>query len=287
MSAELTFQSVPSLRERSAARPLVCAHRGTTGGNIPCNTLAAFSAALLSGADMIELDVAKSRDGEFFVFHPGMEAAHLHSDRKISELTAAEVGRLRYRNPDGRETPYGVDRLDDVLAALKGRCLIYVDKFETDIAGIAAVIRRTGTQDAAVAQPGPIGPVLAQIEAFAPDIMVMPLVIGEDTVSRFLLTRKHRFIGTEVLFSEESAPAASPAYVEAMHRQGLWVTVNALSGCSSSVLAAGHDDDRSVLGDPDGGWGWLLDRGFDMIQTDWCGLMSRYLSRRFPAPVRP
>ena len=280
MSDERSLPSVPSLRERSAARPLVCAHRGMTGGTIPCNTLAAFTAALQNGADMIELDVAKSRDGAFFVFHPGMEAAHLHSDRKIAELTAAEVGRLRYHNADGRETPYGVDRLDDVLAALKDRCLIYVDKFETDIPGIAAVIRRTGVRDAAIVQPGPIGPVLAAIEAFASDIMVMPLVIGEDTDTDFLLGRKLRFIGTEVLFAADSAPAASPAYVEAMHRKGLWVTVNALSGCSSSVLAAGHTDDRSVLGDPDGGWGWLLDRQFDMIQTDWCGMLRQYEESR-------
>ena len=32
-------------------------------------------------------------------------------------------------------------------------------------------------------------------------------------------------------------------------------------------LAAGHDDDTSVLGHPEQGWGWLMDRGFDIIQT--------------------
>ena len=66
-----------SIFENSKDRILVCAHRGVSGADIPCNTLPAFKAALMHGADMIELDVALSRDGEHFVFHPGMERAHL------------------------------------------------------------------------------------------------------------------------------------------------------------------------------------------------------------------
>ena len=276
--------SVPAA---SANRPVVCAHRGAAGGNIPCNTMAAFEAALAQGADMIELDAAKSRDGVLFVFHPGMEAVHLRSERRLSEMDAAEVEELRYVNADGRKTPYGVDRLETVLRQLKDRCLIYVDKFETDIPGIAREIRRAGVRDTAVIQPGPIGPVLRQIEEYASDLMVMPLILGEDTVTEELRRRrKIRLIGTEVLFDREDAPAASPEYVENMHRKGLWVTVNALSGCSSSVLAAGHDDDRSVTGDPEGGWGWLADRGFDMFQTDWCGLLRRFLENRTTRRIR-
>ena len=41
---------------------LIAAHRGTAGGNIPCNTLVSYEPALYDGANVIELDVAKSRD---------------------------------------------------------------------------------------------------------------------------------------------------------------------------------------------------------------------------------
>ena len=54
--------------ENTREKPIVCAHRGVSGGNIPCNTLPAFKAALYQGAEMIELDVSKSKDGGFFVF---------------------------------------------------------------------------------------------------------------------------------------------------------------------------------------------------------------------------
>ena len=38
---------------------------------------------------MVEIDVTKSRDGEFFVFHPGMEQVFLNCGKYIPEMTAA------------------------------------------------------------------------------------------------------------------------------------------------------------------------------------------------------
>ena len=55
---------------------------------------------------------------------------------------------------------------------------------------------------------------------------------------------------------------------------------NAIVYSSKVPLAAGHSDDRSVMGNPDGGWGWLADKGFDMIQTDWTSHCVRYLTEK-------
>ena len=59
---------------------LVAAHRGVSGANIPCNTIEAFNISLMQGADIVELDVCKSRDGKLVVFHPGIEKPHLNID---------------------------------------------------------------------------------------------------------------------------------------------------------------------------------------------------------------
>ena len=72
--------------ENTREKPILCAHRGISGGNIPCNTLAAFKAALYQGAEMIELDVSKAKDGEFFIFHPGMEVPHMKTHKRIPLL---------------------------------------------------------------------------------------------------------------------------------------------------------------------------------------------------------
>ncbi|MBO5440746.1 MAG: hypothetical protein J6A53_08840, partial [Clostridia bacterium] len=43
--------------------PLLVAHRGVCGANIPCNSIAAYKIALSQGADVVEIDVSKSKDG--------------------------------------------------------------------------------------------------------------------------------------------------------------------------------------------------------------------------------
>ena len=42
-------------------------------------------------------------------------------------------------------------------------------------------------------------------------------------------------------------------------------------------LAGGHSDDISLLEDPAQGWGWLAQKGFDIIQTDWAMHCVNYL----------
>ncbi len=60
----------------AAGKPSIVAHRGCSGA-APENTLAAFQMAAALGADMIELDVRMSRDGELMVIH----------DRRVDRTT--------------------------------------------------------------------------------------------------------------------------------------------------------------------------------------------------------
>ncbi|MCP4172171.1 MAG: glycerophosphodiester phosphodiesterase, partial [Fuerstiella sp.] len=48
----------------------ICAHRGASGTH-PENTLAAFREAVMLGAQMIEFDVAMTKDGYLVLMHDG------------------------------------------------------------------------------------------------------------------------------------------------------------------------------------------------------------------------
>jgi glycerophosphoryl diester phosphodiesterase len=74
-------------------RPLVIAHRGASA-EAPENTLAAFRLALAQGADLIELDVRRSRDGALLVFHDETTAHVEHPGRPLAALTFAELRAL-------------------------------------------------------------------------------------------------------------------------------------------------------------------------------------------------
>lgn len=269
-----------NLREEALDQMLIAAHRGIAGGNIPCNTIAAFDAALYQGADMIELDVAGSADGGLFVFHPGMEPAHLRSGRYIRDMTSDEVRKLRFVNQDGTPTQMPVNTLDEVFEHLKGRCYINVDKYWDNIGPITEAIRRHGIAEQVLVKSWPSDDVVRLMEEVAPDINFMILQRDRDEWSDYLRMRPVNFVGVEALFAEEQSEFAAREYVERMNGKGLIVWVNSIVYNYRDVLTAGHNDDISIVGRPDEGWGWLMERGYNIIQTDWPLSLKLYAEGR-------
>ncbi len=265
--------------EAAKKKIITAAHRGVSGGNIPCNTVTAYEIALRQGADMIEIDVEMSADGKLFIFHPGMEPAHLWCAEKLSNLTAEEISHLRYVNYDRVPTQFGVNTLDEVLERFGGRCFINVDKFWGHPKEIYEAICRHNLKDRVLVKSNPTEKVLSVLEEVAPDLPFMPIVKDTHPLHGDLMRRNIRYVGAEVLFTEESAEVASPEFIEMMHRDGKLVWVNAIIYNYRRQLSAGHSDDRSLCGDPADGWGWLARRGFDFIQTDWMQMMTEYLKK--------
>lgn len=261
-------------------KPLLAAHRGVCGANIPCNTLAAYAIALQQGADIIELDVSKSLDGELFAFHPGMEPVYLKCGKMISEMTAKEVREVPLLNQDEVPTHYRVPTLEEALAFLKDKAYINVDKFWTDVEGITACIRRAGVERQAIVKTYLEEDALREVEKFAPDLMFMPMVRHKDESTEMLLKRNINLIGNEVLFDRETDEVISDAYIAEMHRKGLLIWANAIVYNEQDVISAGHTDDVSLTEDPDLGWGWLIRKRVDIIQTDWPLMLKQYIDSR-------
>lgn len=248
---------------------LLAAHRGAAAGNIPCNTLQAFQVALNHGADIVELDVERSSDGVLFVQHPGMEWVHLGLGESIKNHTADEVAWMPRLNCDMAPTEWTIVRLEDALRFLNGKCIVNIDKFWENPQSIAKMVRKLGMQDQVLIKTGTQPEHIDAVERYAPELPYMPLVCGEDRIHEELMERNINYVGAEVIFTTDDAPVASPEYLDMMHRNGKIVWCNAIVYAYQAVLCAGHTDDISVIEDPEKGWGWIADRGFDIIQTDW------------------
>ncbi len=266
-----------SIKEAAAERILIAAHRGVSGGNIPCNTLAAYEIALRQGADIVEIDVSVSKDNTLYVFHPGMEPSHLRSPAYLKDLTSAEIDELRFVNQDGVKTTDIISRLDDVLELIKGRAYVNIDKFWTAMPEITNCVRRHGMQNDVIIKTSADKNAFDMVEAIAPELPYMPIISETDTFTDDLLKRNINFIGAEVLFKTEQSQTASPEYIRYMHNKGLLLWANSIVYNYKAVLSAGHSDDASLTGDPYTGWGWLVDRGYDIIQTDWTLPTQLYL----------
>ncbi len=247
---------------------LLVAHRGVCGGNIPCNSLQAFQIALNQGADIVELDVDCSKDGELFIQHPKMEKVHLRMQDRICNFPAAVVEQFKLSNCDLSPTEWNIVRLEDALKLMKGKCIINIDKFWENPEKISNLIRKLEMEDQILIKTANKPEYLDAVEKYAPDLYYMSVVTDTDTTHEQMKARKINYVGAEVLFRNENAEVASKEYIDMMHREGKIVWVNALVYNYKAVLAAYHNDDVSMVEDPEKGWGWLADRGFDLIQTD-------------------
>lgn len=101
-------------------KTLIWAHRGASA-YAPENTLEAFELAAKMGADGIELDIHRSKDGVIVVSHDGtIGRCAKDGSGEISQQTYAELSRYNYNN--GMEDKYphcSLPTLDDVYKLLK------------------------------------------------------------------------------------------------------------------------------------------------------------------------
>ncbi len=260
-------------------RPFLAAHRGVCGANIPCNTLAAYKIATDLGADVVEIDVSKTKDGKFYVFHPWMEPVFLKS-KYICDMTAEELEKERLVNQDSVKTSYKVPTLSEVFALLKDKAYINVDKFWTDVEGITAEIRKAGVEKQVIVKTNVDEKSLEAVEKYAPDLMFVPLVRSKDEITEKILNRNINLIGVEVLFKSDSEDCISDEYIKAMHDKGLLVWTNSIIYDENDIINGYHSDDVSVVDSPDKGWGWLIDKNVDFIQTDWLLMLQNYINSR-------
>lgn len=265
------------LRESAKEKILIVAHRGVAGGNIPCNTLASYEIALRQGADMLEIDVEMSADGRLYIFHPTMEPSHLGYNGRISSMTSEEIAGLRYVNYDRTPTQFGINTLDEFLETFKGRCYVNVDKFWGHPKEIYEAIKRHGMVDQVLVKSTVKPEVISVLEEICPELPFMPIVRDTHPHHAELLESRVNYVGVEVLFAHDGAEVASPAFLDAMHRDNTLVWVNSIIYNHKAQLSGGHSDDTALCVDPDQGWGWLARRGFDLIQTDWTHMLRTYL----------
>jgi len=135
-------------------RPRLFGHRGASA-HYPENTLPAFQAAVKEGVAYLELDVWATADGEVVVHHDETVMRLCGVDRRISDLTLAELKALDagfgFSADGGRTHPHRgagitVPTLAEVLAAFPGRfCNIEIKQASPAIEErVLETVRRAG-----------------------------------------------------------------------------------------------------------------------------------------------
>jgi len=260
-----------------AGAPLLVAHRG--GSRLaPENTLEAFRDAVVRWeADMLELDVRLTRDGEVVVIHDATVDRTTEGSGRVAELTLARLQELdagyRFVDPGGQPTFRGkgvrVPRFEDVLLAFPDARL-NVEAKEARAAGpLVEIVRRHGAEHRVL--------VAAEFERNRADARGYPGPWGASRHQVWLFWVLHRLPGggpytprADILQVPETWKGrriVTPAFVRQAHRRNLPVQVWTVDA---------PDDMRRLLS-------W----GVDGLQTDRPDLLARVLVEVAGRPAPP
>lgn len=258
---------------------LIAAHRGTCGGNVIQNTCLAYRNALLHGADLIEVDASMTTDGVFFAFHDGEEILEFGIDKDIKQMSSAEVEQLQTLNSLRHKTNQKVERLDFVLEAFRGKCLINIDRSWFYWKEIISFLKSKDMNDQILVKSYPEEELLKVLEENCPEIMYMP-ILKKPEDWEIVKNYNINVAAVELIFEQMDSKFISKEFIDELHKKGIIAWVNAITLDDETFLSAELDDNHAIAEDFDRNWGKLIDMGFDIIQTDWPALLKEYIKRR-------
>ncbi|MDO5676471.1 MAG: glycerophosphodiester phosphodiesterase family protein [Propionibacteriaceae bacterium] len=272
-----TNRMLASLLERRG--PLVVVHRGSAKGSVAENTVKAVRAALAQGGDIMELDVVASTDGEFFLFHDGYEPLHFGVGQRLTELAAAEIEALNYRWCDARPGAYPVERLAAVLDGFPDE-VFALDRSWRWWPSLLDVLAARQTPGRFLLKSFMDETSLRHLAEYPVKFPFLPIVSTPEHVERVLGDPELNTVVLELIADSPEHTFCDDGYLRELRSRNVLLLGNALTLASGPPLYAGHDDDISITVGPEAGWGVLMDKGFDLIQTDWPALVSAHLRDR-------
>lgn len=176
----------------------ITAHRGgALLGNE--NTLSCIERGIESGADLVEIDVHKTKDGAIVVCHDETLDRTTDGTGRIEEMTLAQIRQFHIVGGDGIPTEETIPTLEEVLKLIDGRCgllleikLKHDDQYPGIVPDALALVNETGMHDKTIIQSFNDA-VIEEAHALDPSLRVEKLIVCRLPFGLCFDVRLHRF----------------------------------------------------------------------------------------------
>ncbi|MBS0216069.1 MAG: glycerophosphodiester phosphodiesterase family protein [Proteobacteria bacterium] len=205
----------PDIKLRPLGRTWVAAHRGGYFGLQ--NVQRQFDATTATGdADILEMDLHASRDGDVFVYHDDDLSTKSTCHGAPATLTTAQVSQCRLRAGDP------LPRFDEVLAHAKGRIIVDAEFKTMDvIAPAIALATRANMLDRVYFQTGGSRDKYAAARAVSKDAFLQFKATSDDDIDWVIAQHDPKLAIVEM-----NATFATPERIAWLHQAGKLVSVN-------------------------------------------------------------
>lgn len=267
------------LKDATDKNVLVVAHRGDWR-NYPENSIAAINSAVAMGADIVEIDIQRTKDGQLVLMHDVTIDRTTNGKGMVKDYTLDSLRRLFLRNGLGRVTGHRIPTLEEAMLAVKNKAMVNLDKCYEYLPEAYNVLQRTGTVNHAIFKGYylTVNNVKKDYDQFLDKILYMAMVkVDEATAGKVITDFQQEMdpIAFELTFKQDTAGILKQ--LDKIKQRGSRVWINSLW----ASLNGGHDDDKAVdEGNTGDSWQWLIDRGANIIQTDRPQELLRYLREK-------
>ena len=255
---------------------MVIAHRGDWR-NAPENSLQAIQNCINMGVDMVEVDVRPTKDGVLVLMHDEKIDRTTTGIGYVSDWSLDSLKTLYLKNGANHTTHHKIPTLKEAMLVAKGKILVNLDKCYNNFDKAYKVLKETETIDHVIIK-GKVS--FNQVEKefgnYLDKVHFMPIVdLGDKNAEEIIYQYRKKFkpLAYELVFKNEDSPILNK--LEDIKKDGSKVWVNSLW----ESLNAGYEDDMALI-NPDSIYGWYIEKGIDMIQTDRPQLLLEYLRKK-------
>ena len=261
----ISLDSIVSLyKNPSDHYVMVIAHRGDWR-NFPENSIEAVRSAIKLGVDMVEIDIRKTKDGKLILMHDETIDRTTNGSGKVSEMTFSEIEPLRLMSGVGVPTDFKIPTLNEALLECKGKIMINLDKADDYFDEIYPMLKETNTIGQVVMKGHYTTEELkTKFGDFYKEILYMPLItVKIKNVKSYVDSLESSLNPTsyEIVFNKDYMDSFK--HISELKNNGDNIWINTLW----ASLANGKTDDKAYW-NPEENWGWVINEGATMIQTD-------------------
>lgn len=264
-------------QQLQAQKFLALVHRGSHGGNIIENTSEAVQVSRLQHVDVVELDISKSTDGDFFVFHDGDEPRLLAEKRNIQELSTSEIEEKYYYNALAEQTAFKVERFQDLYQKINHQTFLNIDRswnyWETFLPFLDQF---SEMHEYFILKSPPKREYLQILNDHPIKYLYFPIITDLAQLQVLNEYPDLNIVGIELIETTPNLELLKSKQVQAYQQAGQIILANSIKLNSQLKLFSGLDDNLALLDDPINVWQVMLDNGINAIQTDWPDILIDY-----------
>lgn len=264
-------------------RFLIISHRGVWGGNVIQNTRQAAQLAKRAGADIIEIDISRSLDGIYYLFHPAAGPYLLQDEIVLGDLTSSEIRELEYYNARQSLSGYKIEKLSDFLDWLPINILVNIDlawKYFDDPA-LYDIIETSGKKDQIYFKSSPEDERLKYFEELSGGMHYVPIIFEQADIQKCHADYPDlNIIGYEFIVKDDETDLWEPGFLTGLGEDQKLLIANSEYVDKDFSIYNKWNDDTALFNQEEDTWGKTLGTGINTIMTDWPYFLNDYRKNR-------